>query len=159
MTAAFPAASLLPEDTAPLVLALPKGRILAECGNLLARAGIHPAADYLDENSRRLRFPTEDAGLDVVRVRPFDVATFVAFGGGANRHLRRGCADGVRLSRTLRALGPRDWPLPGQRCRARGLDADGGDPAVVAGFRWRPNTPISPAAISPPAASMPTWFT
>ena len=30
--------------------------------------------------SRRLRFPTDDPGLDVVRVRPFDVATFVAFG-------------------------------------------------------------------------------
>ena len=30
--------------------------------------------------SRRLRFPTSDPTLDVVRVRPFDVATFVAFG-------------------------------------------------------------------------------
>ncbi len=65
---------------APLILALPKGRILAECGPLLARAGIHPAPDYLDDDSRRLRFPTDDAMLDVVRVRPFDVATFVAFG-------------------------------------------------------------------------------
>ncbi len=63
-----------------LVLALPKGRILAECGVLLARAGIQPAADYADEDSRRLRFPTNHARLDVVRVRPFDVATFVAFG-------------------------------------------------------------------------------
>ena len=81
MTAPFPAVSLLPEQTGPLVLALPKGRILAECGRLLERAGVHPAADYLDEDSRRLRFPTEDPALDVVRVRPFDVATFVAFGG------------------------------------------------------------------------------
>jgi ATP phosphoribosyltransferase len=47
---------------------------------LLARAGIVPAPDYTDEDSRRLRFPTEDVLLDVVRVRPFDVATFVAFG-------------------------------------------------------------------------------
>ena len=81
MTAPFPAVSLLPEESGPLVLALPKGRILAECGALLAQAGVHPAADYLDEDSRRLRFPTEDPALDVVRVRPFDVATFVAFGG------------------------------------------------------------------------------
>jgi ATP phosphoribosyltransferase len=65
---------------APLVLALPKGRILEECAPLLARAGIRPAPDYADEASRRLRFPTDDPGLDVVRVRPFDVATFVAFG-------------------------------------------------------------------------------
>ena len=64
----------------PIILALPKGRILGECGPLLARAGIRPAPDLLDEDSRRLRFPTDDPRLDVVRVRPFDVATFVAFG-------------------------------------------------------------------------------
>jgi ATP phosphoribosyltransferase len=64
-----------------LVFALPKGRILGECATLLARAGIEPAADYADDDSRRLRFPTNHATLDIVRVRPFDVATFVAFGG------------------------------------------------------------------------------
>jgi ATP phosphoribosyltransferase len=82
MTAAFPAASIHPAPAAavPLVMALPKGRILAECGPLLASAGITPAADYADEDSRRLRFPTDDPMLDVVRVRPFDVATFVAHG-------------------------------------------------------------------------------
>ena len=81
MTAPYPHAALAPDVPAPLVLALPKGRILAECGPLLARAGIEPAPDYADENSRRLRFPTADPMLDVVRVRPFDVATFVAYGG------------------------------------------------------------------------------
>ena len=64
----------------PIVLALPKGRILDECAPLLAGAGIVPAPDYADEGSRRLRFPTNHPGLDVVRVRAFDVATFVAFG-------------------------------------------------------------------------------
>ena len=89
MTAPFAAAALEPDLDAPsdlggpVVLALPKGRILAECGPLLARAGVHPAADYTDESSRRLRFPTDDPGLDVIRVRPFDVATFVAFGAAA----------------------------------------------------------------------------
>src|SRR6202789_1659902 len=80
MTAPFPAASLEPEIDAPLVLALPKGRILSECGPLLARAGIVPAADYADESGRRLRFETNDPMLDVVRVRSFAVATFVSFG-------------------------------------------------------------------------------
>jgi ATP phosphoribosyltransferase len=80
MTAPFPASAFNPDVTTPLILALPKGRILSECGPLLARAGIVPAADYADEDSRRLRFPTDDPMLDVVRVRPFDVATFVAFG-------------------------------------------------------------------------------
>jgi ATP phosphoribosyltransferase len=69
-----------PEDGGPVVLALPKGRILSELGPVLARAGIVPAADYADENSRRLRFPTADPALDVIRVRSFDVATFVAHG-------------------------------------------------------------------------------
>jgi ATP phosphoribosyltransferase len=64
----------------PIVLALPKGRILDECAPLLAAAGIIPAPDYADEDSRRLRFPTNHPGLDVIRVRSFDVATFVAFG-------------------------------------------------------------------------------
>lgn len=73
-----PAASQ--DDTGTIVLAVPKGRILEELGPLLARAGIRPAADYSDENSRRLRFETDDPALDVVRVRPFDVATFVAHG-------------------------------------------------------------------------------
>jgi ATP phosphoribosyltransferase len=80
MTAPFLAASLEPETDQKLVLALPKGRILSECGSLLARAGIVPAADYIDDDTRRLRFETNDPMLDVVRVRNFDVATFVAFG-------------------------------------------------------------------------------
>lgn len=84
MTAPFPASALMPspgpDATTPLILALPKGRILSECGPLLTRAGVVPAMDYADEDSRRLRFPTDDPMLDVVRVRPFDVATFVAFG-------------------------------------------------------------------------------
>jgi len=80
MTAPFKAAALEPEATGPLIMALPKGRILAECGALLDKAGVQPAPDYADEASRRLRFPTDDPSLDVIRVRPFDVATFVAFG-------------------------------------------------------------------------------
>jgi ATP phosphoribosyltransferase len=66
--------------TAALVLALPKGRILKEVAPLLERAGIWPAVDFADESSRRLRFETNDPALDVVRVRSFDVATFVAHG-------------------------------------------------------------------------------
>jgi ATP phosphoribosyltransferase len=82
MTAPFPPAAFAADQAAgtKLILALPKGRILSECGPLLARAGLEPAPDYTDEDSRRLRFPTNDPNLDVVRVRPFDVATFVAYG-------------------------------------------------------------------------------
>lgn len=75
-----PLSPATPEDAGPIVLALPKGRILDELGPVLARAGIAPAPDYVDESSRRLRFPTDDPSLDVIRVRSFDVATFVAHG-------------------------------------------------------------------------------
>ena len=71
------------ETDAPLVIALPKGRILKELHPVLARAGLIPAEDYADEDSRRLRFPTNDPTVDVIRVRPFDVATFVAHGAAA----------------------------------------------------------------------------
>lgn len=69
------------EGLGKLVLALPKGRILEECEPLLTGAGIIPDADLHNEGSRKLRFPTNHHNLDVVRVRSFDVATFVAFGG------------------------------------------------------------------------------
>ncbi|MCA4918720.1 MAG: ATP phosphoribosyltransferase [Roseomonas sp.] len=71
------------ETEAPLVIALPKGRILKELHPVLSRAGLIPAEDYADEDSRRLRFPTNDPAVDVIRVRPFDVATFVAHGAAA----------------------------------------------------------------------------
>ena len=64
-----------------LVMALPKGRILKEIGPLLAAAGLTPGGDFADNESPHLRVATNHPGLDVVRVRPFDVATFVAPGG------------------------------------------------------------------------------
>lgn len=63
-----------------LVLALPKGRILGEVVTLMHRAGIEIEREFENDDSRQLRFSTNHPGLDVVRVRNFDVATFVAFG-------------------------------------------------------------------------------
>lgn len=63
-----------------LVMALPNGRILAEVLPLLRRAGIIPEPAFDDPSSRQLRFATSDPRLDLIRVRSFDVATFVAFG-------------------------------------------------------------------------------
>ncbi len=63
-----------------LILAVPKGRILDELHPVLARAGIEPEAAFADSSSRQLRFSTNHPGLDIIRVRSFDVATFVAFG-------------------------------------------------------------------------------
>ncbi|MDP6343325.1 MAG: ATP phosphoribosyltransferase, partial [Alphaproteobacteria bacterium] len=64
-----------------LVIALPKGRILADAMPLLRRAGIEPEGAFDDPDSRQLRFATNHADMEIVRVRSFDVATFVAFGG------------------------------------------------------------------------------
>lgn len=63
-----------------VVMALPNGRILAEMMPLLRRIGIEPEPDFADPASRRLRFATSEPGLDIIRVRSFDAATFVAFG-------------------------------------------------------------------------------
>ncbi|MGF1594990.1 MAG: ATP phosphoribosyltransferase [Kiloniellaceae bacterium] len=64
----------------PLILAVPKGRILKELSPLLAHVGLRPEAAFGDDDARQLRFATSDPGLDIIRVRSFDVATFVAFG-------------------------------------------------------------------------------
>jgi len=66
--------------TDPIIIAVPKGRILEEAVPLLERAGIIPEAAFSDESSRALRFHTQTPGIDLIRVRAFDVATFVAHG-------------------------------------------------------------------------------
>ena len=63
-----------------LVLALPKGRILEEVMPLVRAAGIEPEPAFGDPDSRLLQFATNIAELSIIRVRSFDVATFVAFG-------------------------------------------------------------------------------
>ena len=63
-----------------LIIALPKGRILGEALPLLRSAGIVPEPAFADEDSRALMFRTNISGLSLIRVRAFDVATFVAFG-------------------------------------------------------------------------------
>jgi ATP phosphoribosyltransferase len=63
-----------------LTLAVPKGRILQELEPVLARAGIVPEADFFNDHSRKLQFSTNSPELSIIRIRSFDVATFVAFG-------------------------------------------------------------------------------
>lgn len=67
--------------TSPLVLALPKGRIFDELAPLLGRVGIVPEQKFFDDADRSLAFATNIAQLTLIRVRSFDVATFVAYGG------------------------------------------------------------------------------
>jgi len=64
----------------PLIFAIPKGRILDEALPLMARAGVVPESAFHDKSSRALSFASEDGSATIIRVRAFDVATFVAFG-------------------------------------------------------------------------------
>jgi len=66
--------------TRPLTLAIPKGRILDEALPMLARVGIEPEAEFHAKKSRALRFATNRPDISIIRVRAFDVATFVAHG-------------------------------------------------------------------------------
>lgn len=63
-----------------LVIALPKGRILKEAMPLVCATGIEPEPAFKDPQARQLRFSTSHPDVDLIRVRSFDVATFVAFG-------------------------------------------------------------------------------
>lgn len=64
----------------PIIIAIPKGRILKEVLPLLGAVGIVPEPAFADEDSRALRFATNRADVGLIRVRAFDVATFVAHG-------------------------------------------------------------------------------
>ncbi|MAI29590.1 MAG: ATP phosphoribosyltransferase [Rickettsiales bacterium] len=63
-----------------IIIALPKGRILKELMPLLKKAEIIPEKEFYNPNSRKLLFTTNQKKLSIIKVRSFDVATFVAFG-------------------------------------------------------------------------------
>jgi ATP phosphoribosyltransferase len=65
-------------DARPLIVAVPKGRILTALGPLLTRAGIDAAP--LHENDRRLVRPTADGSIAYVFLKPDDVPTYVEYG-------------------------------------------------------------------------------
>jgi ATP phosphoribosyltransferase len=66
--------------SAPLTFAVPKGRILDEALPVMGRAGVVPESAFHDKSDRSLAFASEDGAMRIIRVRAFDVATFVAFG-------------------------------------------------------------------------------
>ncbi len=70
----------LPDNIGQLTFAVPKGRILDEALPVMARAGVEPEAEFHDPKSRALAFGTTRPDMRIIRVRAFDVATFVAHG-------------------------------------------------------------------------------
>lgn len=69
-------------DTAaiPLTFAIPKGRILDEALPVMAQAGVVPEDGFHDKSNRSLSFACTRDDMRLIRVRAFDVATFVAHG-------------------------------------------------------------------------------
>jgi ATP phosphoribosyltransferase len=63
-----------------ILFAVPKGRILEELKVLFNKINLKPEDDFYNENSRKLVFATNFSNLEIVKVRSFDVATFVRFG-------------------------------------------------------------------------------
>ena len=63
-----------------IILAIPKGRILNELVPLLKKVEIEPEQEFFDNKSRKLMFRTNKENLSIIKVRAFDVATFVALG-------------------------------------------------------------------------------
>ena len=68
------------DNPGQLTFAVPKGRILDEALPVMARAGVEPEAEFHDPKSRALAFAGLRADMRLIRVRAFDVATFVAHG-------------------------------------------------------------------------------
>lgn len=62
----------------PLMIAVPKGRILKALGPLLSRAGID--TQPLTETDRRLVRPTADGSIAFIFLKPDDVPTYVEYG-------------------------------------------------------------------------------
>ncbi|NVE94556.1 ATP phosphoribosyltransferase [Altererythrobacter lutimaris] len=67
-------------DANLLTFAIPKGRILDEALPVMAHAGVVPEEAFHDKSNRALSFATTRGDMRLIRVRAFDVATFVAHG-------------------------------------------------------------------------------
>ncbi|MDI9408480.1 MAG: ATP phosphoribosyltransferase [Candidatus Pacebacteria bacterium] len=99
-------------DNPKLIIALPKGRILAEIMPILGAVNIVPEPEFNHDESRKLSFSTNHPTIDLIRVRSFDVATFVAFGAA---HIGVAGADVLEEFRYSEIFAPLDLGIG--RCR------------------------------------------
>ena len=63
-----------------IIIAIPRGRIIEECKNILNKTSFAPDPLLFDESSRKLTFSSSKKEIQYIKVRSFDVCTFVAFG-------------------------------------------------------------------------------
>jgi ATP phosphoribosyltransferase len=63
-----------------IIIAIPRGRIINECKEILNKTSFAPDPLLFDNNTRKLTFSSIDPYISFIKVRAFDVCTFVAFG-------------------------------------------------------------------------------
>lgn len=63
-----------------IIMAVPRGRILGECKTLFKKSKLEPVEEIYSSNTSALQFLTSDKHVRMVRVRAFDVITYVAQG-------------------------------------------------------------------------------
>ena len=64
-----------------IIIAVPKGRILKELIPIFKKLKFFPEKDFFNSESRKIMFSSSNDLIDFIKVRSFDVANFVAFGG------------------------------------------------------------------------------
>jgi len=64
-----------------LLLAIPKGRILAGLEQIFKNIEFKIEDSFYQDSTRKLIFKTNIKNIEVIKVRSFDVATFVKYGG------------------------------------------------------------------------------
>ncbi len=63
-----------------IFIAVPRGRIIKECKKVLNKTSFAPDPQLFDDKCRKLTFASNDKSINYIKVRAFDVCTFVAFG-------------------------------------------------------------------------------
>ncbi len=63
-----------------IIIAIPRGRIIKECKGILDNTSFFPDPLLYDDNTRKLTFRSKNKKINFIKVRAFDVCTFVAFG-------------------------------------------------------------------------------
>ena len=63
-----------------IIIAIPRGRIISEIKKILTKTSFAPEKEMFDDKSRKLSFLSKRKDVNFIKVRAFDVCTFVAFG-------------------------------------------------------------------------------
>ena len=67
-------------NSSKIIIAVPRGRILDDCKKILDKTSFAPDPLLYDDKCRKLSFSSVDKNVNFIKVRAFDVCTFVAFG-------------------------------------------------------------------------------